>query len=86
MSDTVTETPIEPSAAPLVSQCVKCEQGPKPRGSWSRFHCESCDIERMTQFDEAHSQAVIYPEKREPLGREHFEAESKKIRTERGWL
>jgi hypothetical protein len=80
----MTDTEIELLPAPLTGHCVKCEQGPVPRGSWSRFHCVECDIDRMTQFDAAHSIAIGDPDKK-PLGREHFEAESAKLRLERGW-
>lgn len=80
----VDEESIIPAPAPRTAQCVKCGAFGVPRGSWSRFHCEPCDIERMHQQDRSRAIALRIPGIY-ALGRDHFVAESARLRAAKAW-
>ena len=68
---------------PSVRRCSECRQKDQPRGSWSPYFCEPCDITRMHRI--SNSLASITGDDSGAHDMDWYVAKSAEISERAGW-
>lgn len=84
MPDTATATDTVPTTR---GACVDCHERGKPRGTWSPFYCEECDIVRMHRVVVGMAQiaALDDPHAEPPKDLDWYRSTSADLRAREGW-
>lgn len=76
-----------PTVPTTHSACCECHEHGKPRGTWSPFFCEECDIVRMHRVGKgmATIAAVGDPDAEPAKDLDWYVAKSAELRAREGW-